>query len=239
MTRSDALPSAPPSNYLLSSLPIREYNLLRAHLERVHLPFKAVLHEPGQRMPYLYFPVSGLISLLDPPDNRPLGLEVAVVGREGMTGLPVFLGTEAAFTRSLVQVPGEALRLPADKARSLIRREGKLHGLLLRYVQVFLSQMTHWSSCNSLHSVEKRLCRRLLTLHDRAATTQFSITHELLAALLGVRRASVTVAARRLRQAGLIDYTGGRLTVLDPDGLEASACTCYRKVKDELGRLLA
>jgi CRP-like cAMP-binding protein len=238
MRRSDASSSAPPRNYLLSALPPREYHRVLAHLEPAPLDFKAVLHEAGQPIEYVYFPLSGMLSLLNARDGRTASLEIGVVGREGMAGLPVFLGPARPSTRTVVQVPGEALRMRADKLRRVVSRHSKLHELLLRYVHVFVTQLSHWSICNSLHPVEKRLCRWLLTVQNCAARDSFSLTHERLAALLGVRRASVTEAARRLRRGGLIDYAGGQLTVLDRRGLDALSCGCHRAVEAELAQML-
>jgi CRP-like cAMP-binding protein len=238
MSRSDASLSAPSTNLLLSALPSREYNRLFPYLERVPLAFKAVLYEPGQPIRHLYFPTSGMLSLLLAPDRHGISVEVGVVGREGMADLSGFLGATVASTRSMVQVPGEALRLPVDKFRVLVDRNSKLRELLLRYVHVFLVQLTQETACNALHSVEKRLCRWLLTIHDRTGRDHFPFTHEFLAAMLGVRRATVTEAARRLRQAGLIHYGGGQLTVLERRGLERTVCDCYRVVKAELNQFL-
>jgi CRP-like cAMP-binding protein len=239
MSRSDAsIGASPNKNLLLSALPSREYKRLLPHLDHVSLAFKAVLHEPGQPISYLYFPTSGILSLLLAREGQEEGMEVGMIGREGVAGLSVFLGVATALTRSVVQVPGEALRMRADKFRALINRNSKLHELLLRYVHVFLTQLTQGAACNALHSVEKRLCRWLLTVYDRAACERFPLTHEFLAAMLGVRRATVTEAARRLRQAGLIRYGGGQLTILDRCGLERVACGCYSVVKAELNRLL-
>lgn len=238
MPRSDASVSAPPTNYLLSALPTREYNRLLSHLERVPLDFKAVLHEPGQPIQYVYFPLSGMLSLLSAHDGRNGSLEIGVVGREGMAGLPVFLGTDLPCTLSLVQVPGEALRMRADEFHTIVSCKSKLHELLLRYVHVFVTQLAHTCICNSLHPIEKRLCRWLLTAQNRADCDYFWFTHEILAAMLGVRRASVTEAARRLRHAGLIDYRGGRLTILDRSGLEGLSCGCHRAIEAELARIL-
>jgi CRP-like cAMP-binding protein len=238
MSRLDAPSSAPSTNLLLSALPSREYNRLLPHLDHVALPFRAVLHELGQPVSHVYFPTSGMLSLLLAREGRGASMEVGVVGREGVAGLSVFLGAESEPMRSIVQVPGESLRIRADMFRTLVGRDSKLHDLLLRYVNVFLVQLTHGVACNALHSVEKRLCRWLLTVQDRAACDHFPLTHEFLAAMLGVRRASVTEAARRLRQAGLIRYGGGQLTVLDRRGLERSVCGCYRLLKSELSQLM-
>ncbi|HTU89174.1 MAG TPA: Crp/Fnr family transcriptional regulator [Gemmataceae bacterium] len=237
MSRLEASRNTPPNNRLLAILPRREYQRLLAHLECVPLTLKTVLHEPGQPIKYLYFPTSGMLSLLSGSDGQGGRIEVGVVGREGMVGLPAFLGGKAGPTQWMVQVSGEALRMRAAKFRRLVRRQSKLHEMLLRYTHVFLTQVMQWVSCNSLHPVEKRLCRWLLTVHDRASSDQFPLTHEFLAAMLGVRRASVTEAARRLRRAGLIHYGSGQLTILDRRGLEGAVCGCYHTVRAELVQL--
>jgi CRP-like cAMP-binding protein len=238
MLRSDAAASGPPTNCLLAALPAPVFSRLRRHLEPVALSFKDILHEPGQPITHLYFPTSGLISYLCATDERRGSIEVGVVGREGMTGLPILLDVEASIARSLVQIPGAALRIRAEKFRHVLHRDRILHNRLLRYVHVFLAHLTHCVACNSLHPVEKRLCRWLLTVHDRIGTDRFPLTHEFLAAMLGVRRATVTDAARRLRQGGLIHYGGGQLIVLDRQGLEATVCGCYRRVQEEWSRVL-
>jgi CRP-like cAMP-binding protein len=236
MPRSDAPGRAtPPANRLLAALPPKERTRLR--LEQVPLALRDVLFEAGQPVTHVYFPSSGVVSLLSPPEGVGEGVEVGLVGREGMVGLAVFLGADSSPFRCIVQVPGDALRLPADEFRSRVGRDSPLHGLLLRYTNAFLSQVSLSVSCNSLHSLEKRLCRWLLMTHVRAETDEFMLTHELLAAMLGVRRASVTEAARGLRQAGLIRYVRGQITVLDRPGLEAAACPCHRIAQREFDRL--
>jgi CRP-like cAMP-binding protein len=238
MSRLEESVSTPRHNRLLAALPSRELNRLVPHLERVSLPLRAILHEPGQPFKHLYFPLSGLLSLLSARNGQGGSIEIGVVGCEGMAGLPVFLGTKVASTLSLVQVPGEALRLRTNKFHRLVKRQSKLHEMLLRYTHVFLTQVSQWVACNSLHSVEKRLCRWLLAVHDRATHDHFPLTHQFLASMLGVRRASVTEAARRLRKAGLIHYGGGQLTILDRRGLEGAVCGCYHAVRAEMVRLL-
>jgi CRP-like cAMP-binding protein len=228
----------PPDNLLLAALPPREYDRLLPCLEVVPLPFKAVLCEPGRVVDDLHFPLRGAVSVLSPVEGRPGGIEVGVVGREGVVGLPVFLGVESAFFRYLVQVPGEALRLAVGDFRRRVGRDSPLHELLLRFTHTFVIQLSQSVACNSLHPVEKRLCRWLLSVHDRADDDHFPLTHEFLAAMLGVRRATVTEAARKLRDAGLIRYGAGRLTVLDRGGLESASCDCYRTVQDEMDRAL-
>jgi CRP-like cAMP-binding protein len=228
----------PPDNLLLAALPPREYARLAPSLERIPLDFKAVLYEPGNAATDVHFPLSGALSVVSPAEGRPEGIEVAVVGREGMVGLPVFLGVESAYFRCLVQVPGESLRMGGAEFRTRVRRHSALHGLLLRFTHAFVIQVARTVACNALCPVEKRLCRWLLSVHDRADDDHFPLTHEFLAAMLGVRRASITEAARKLRDAGLIHYGAGRLTVRDRGGLESASCGCYRTVQDELDRAL-
>jgi CRP-like cAMP-binding protein len=237
MPRSDAPGHAPPLNRLLAALPPSEYAQLRPFLEPVALTFKAVLYEPGQVIPAVYFPVHGVLSLICPAEGKAPGVEVGVIGREGMTGLPVLLGTGAAFVRCIVQVPGDALRMRAEDFRKHVAADSYLHTVLLRYTHFCLAQLAHSVNCNSLHAVEQRLCRWLLATHDRAGVDRFPLTHEFLAAMLGVRRASVTVAARQLRDAGWIRYGAGELTVLNRRGLEAACCSCYGVVQAELERV--
>jgi CRP-like cAMP-binding protein len=239
MSRSDAFIKASSGNHLLDAVPSREFKRIVPHLEHVSLTFRTVLHEPDQTISYLYFPTSGMLSLLSARDENGRGMEIAVVGREGVAGLPVLLGTGTMFAQSMVQVPGEALRIPANKFRALVSRDSKMHELLLRYIHVFLTQLAQGVACNALHPVEKRLCRWLLTVHDRATNSRFPVTHEFLASMLGVRRASVTEAARRLRQAGMIRYGGGQLTVLDRRGLERAVCGCYQVVRTAVNRMLS
>jgi CRP-like cAMP-binding protein len=236
MPRS-AAPGHAPLNRLLANLPAREFGRLRPHLEAIPLALRTVLHEPGRPIPHVYFPTTCVISLLCPPDGRQEGIEIGVVGREGLVGLGVFLGAEASAARCMVQVPGEALRMRAEDFRRRVGRNSPLHGVLLRYTHDFLTQVTQSVLCNALHPVGKRLARWVLTVHTRAGTNHFPLTHELLAAMLGVRRASVTEAARQLQQAGLIRYGRGEVTVLDRRGLESSSCGCHRAVDAELARL--
>jgi CRP-like cAMP-binding protein len=224
-----------PANRLLAAVPVSEYDRLHPHLESVGLPARAVLHEAGQAVAHVYFPVDGVISLLAPAEEG--FIEVAVVGREGVVGLAAFLGAEAAATQSLVQVPGQALRMPAEVFQSAISRDARLHGLLLRFTHVLLTQVSQSVACNSLHPILKRLCRWLLMIHARAGADRFPLSHEFVAAMLGVRRASVTEAAQELQQAGLIRYSRGLMMVLDREGLEAVSCGCHRVTQAELSRL--
>jgi CRP-like cAMP-binding protein len=233
MSRSDAPGRAPLVNHLLAALPPGEYQRLHPLLEAVSLPAQTVLYEAGQPIRHVHFPTGGVLSLLTSPENKGEGIEVGVVGREGMAGLPLFLGARAASTRCVVQVSGQALRMRADHFQTNVRPDSSLHQLLLHYTHAFLNQVSQTVACNALHSVPKRLARWVLTVHLRAGSDSFRLTHEFLAAMLGVRRASVTEAAKRLQQAGLIRYVRGLLTVLDRQGLESAACGCHRLIEGE------
>lgn len=229
--------TVPPTNRLLAALPSLEHARLLPYLDLVPLVFKDILYEPGQLISHVYFPTTGVLSLICQPEGKESGVEVGLVGREGMGGLGVFLGMDSTPMRCIVQAEGKALRMRAEDFRTQIGRDSLLHGLLLRFAHAFLAQVSLSLACNSLHPVEKRMCRWLLMMSQRAGSDEFPLTHEFLASMLGVRRASVTEAARRLRRAGLIRYDRGQLTVLDRVGLEASACGCHRLVQAELDRL--
>jgi CRP-like cAMP-binding protein len=222
---------------LLAALPRQEYDRLLPHLETVPLAARAVLYEAQRPIAHVYFPGSGVVSLLCPPEGRGEGIEVGVVGREGMAGLPVFLGAETASTRCVVQVAGTAQRMGADDFRAGVRRDGPLHGLLLRYTHAFLTQVSQSVACNALHPVGQRLARWILSVHGRLEADHFPLTHAFLAAMLGVRRASVSQAVRALQQDGLIRHVRGQVTVLDRDRLDRAACGCQRIVQAEMDRL--
>ena len=235
MPRSDA-PGRTPANRLLAALSPRVFDRLRPDFEPVPLRFRDVLQEPNGSIPYVYFPSSGVVSVVVAPDGRGGGVEVGLVGREGVIGLPVFLGADSTPARWVVQVPGEALRMAAEDFRVHVARR-PLHDLLLLYTNAFLVQVSQSVACNALHPVEERLCRWLLTVHTRVGSDQFPLTHHFLGSMLGVRRASVTEAARGLQEEGLIRYGRGRLEVLDRPGLESAACGCHRVAQAELDRL--
>ena len=236
MSRSDPSGRLQPLNRLLAALPPREYDRLRPHLEPVTLMFRTILHEPDQTIPFVYFPESGVISVLVPPEGKGEGVEVGMVGREGVVGLPVLLGADMTPARWVVQAPGAALRMATETFRAQLAR-GTMHDLLLLYTNAFLAQVSQSVACNALHAIEERLCSWLLMVRTRVESDQFRLTHAFLAAMLGVRRASVTQAATGLQRDGLIRYSRGRLEVLDRDGLESAACGCHRIAQAELDRL--
>lgn len=230
-------PRIPVENRLLATLPHQEYDRLLPNLETVSLDFKLVLYAPEDPIEYVYFPNNGVVVSLLLVMEGSIAAEVGMVGTEGMVGLSVFLGAETTPFRAIVQVPGDAMRMKADVFKSSVNQGGALNGLLMRYTQALLIQISQSVACKSHHSMEQRCCRWLLMTHDRAGSDQFPITQEFLSQMLGVRRAGVTEAAGVLQKAGLLRYSRGRMTILDRLGLEEAACDCYRSVKAHEDRL--
>ena len=226
----------PGENRLLTVLPRDEYRRLRPHLEKVSLPLKDILYEANGPIPHVFFPLNGVVSLVI-MEGR-FTLELGTIGNEGMVGTPVFLGAESSPTRAISQVPGEALRMETGVFQEEMKLGGPLYGLIQRYTQAMINQISQSTVCNHRHSVEKRMCRWLLMSHDRVGVDEFHLTQEFLAQMLGVRRPTVTAVAGILQKAGLISYHRGTLTVLDRKGLEAASCECYEVVAKELDRLL-
>ena len=224
------------ANRLLASLPQAAYAQLLPQLEPVTLVLRQVLAEPGEPIGHVHFPTTAVVSLLTVLE-RGTAVETATVGNEGMVGLPLFLGTDRAPGKAVCQVAGTSLRLPAAAFRTAAA-DGPLHARLHRYTQALFTQVAQVVACNPVHLIEARCARWLLMTHDRVGTDRFPLTQEFLAQMLGVRRSTVTVAASRLQQAGLIRYRRGILTVVDRARLEAAACECYRVVADEFHRLL-
>jgi len=223
-------------NRLLVALPRGEYDRLLPHLEKVSLPLRETLYEANGPIAHVFFPLNGVVSLVI-MDNS-FTLEVGIIGNEGMVGTPIFLGSDRSPTKAIAQIPGEALRMEAKVFEKEMRRGGPLHGLVQRYTQAMINQISQSIVCNHRHSVAKRMCRWLLMSHNRMATDEFPLTHEFLAQMLGVRRPTVTAVAGNLQKAGLINYHRGRITVLDRKGLEAGSCECYEVIAKELDRLI-
>ncbi len=224
-------------NRLLADLPRDEYDRLLTDLQKVSLPLKEILYEANGPIPHVFFPLIGVVSLVIVMEGG-FCLEVGLIGNEGMVGTPVFLGSQRSPTRAISQVPGEALRLETKVFQAEMKRGGALYGLVQRYTQAMINQISQSTVCNHRHSVEKRMCRWLLMSHDRVGTDEFPLTHEFLAQMLGVRRPTVTAGAGVLQTAGLISYHRGRVNILDRKGLEAASCECYDVVAKELDRLL-
>jgi CRP-like cAMP-binding protein len=224
-------------NRLLAALPPDGFAALAPALRLVELDFKQTLHRPDRPIEAAYFVESGMVSMLAPLHEGQT-MEVGIVGREGLVGLPVVLGADRTTTEALVQLQGAALRVRAAELRAAFERSAPFRDLLLRYAQAFHVQVAQTAACNNHHPVDARLARWLLLLHDRAGQDEFPVTHEFLSLMLGARRPGVSVAAAVLQRAGVIAYTHGRMSVLDRAGLEAASCECYGTVREQFDELL-
>lgn len=227
----------PRHNHLLAVLPEAECARLFPYLEWVPLPLGKALYESGDQLSHVYFPTTAIVSLLYVMENG-ASAEIAVVGNEGIVGIALFMGGETMPNRAVVQSAGHAYRLKGQALKQEFNRSGALQHLLLRYTLALLTQMAQTAVCNRHHSVDQQLCRWLLLSLDRLPSNELSMTQELIANMLGVRREGVTAAAGNLQGAGLIHYSRGRITVLDRPGLEARVCECYEVVRKEFCRLL-
>ena len=226
----------PIANRILSALPADAYARILPDLKSVPLKFRISLHEPGDKMPYVYFPNTGVISMLTVLRNGD-GVEIATVGNEGMTDVSVFLGLEESDCRLLIQVPGTAMRMESDRLREHVEQIPILRALLGYYAISLFALVAQSAACNRMHPLVERCARWLLMTHDRVDAPVFPMTHDFLAEMLGVRRPSVSVAAEALQDAGLISYHRGKVTVLDRAGLEAASCECYRLLQARFDRL--
>ena len=213
-------------NHLIELLPRKDRQHLLGLCEPVHLVLAAVLCEPAKPMRHAYFPIDGFISLVAPVDGKP-GLEVGMVGREGMLGAQLALGVADAPLQALVQGPGSAWRIGTAAFRLELAHSAALQRVMDRYLYVLMAQLATSAVCVRFHQIGPRLARWLLMSQDRAHSDSFPVTHEFLAYMLGVRRVGITGAAGALQHSGLIKYRRGDLTVLDRRGLEAAACGCY------------
>src|SRR5450631_684960 len=225
------------NNFLLAALPDPEWRRWQQLLEKVEMPLGEVLYESGATLTHVYFPTTAIVSLLYVMENG-ASAEIAVVGREGLVGVSLFMGGETTPSRAVVQSAGQGLRLKANLMLLEFNRAGPVLHLLLRYTQALITQMSQTAVCNRHHSLDQQLCRWLLLSLDRLPTNELIMTQELIANMLGVRREGVTEAAGNLDKAGLIRYRRGHITVLDRSGLEERTCECYAVVKREYDRLL-
>ena len=230
--------SNPADNRLLAALPRAEYERLIPHLEVVHLPRGKILFDVGACIPYAHFPLKGVISLLGMTEDGET-VEVAMVGNEGMLGIPIILKAGLALHRGMVQIPAEALRINSEVLKLEFNRSGKLQELLLGFTHSLIAQISQSATCNRFHTVERRLGRWLLVIDDRVRNQTFSLTQEFISQMLGTPRTVVTVAANKLQDAGLIRYRRGKITILNRPGLESAACECYGIVTNEISRFLA
>jgi CRP-like cAMP-binding protein len=232
-----SLPVDPRANQLLRCLPDAEWARWIPYLELVEMPFGQVLFESGSKVAYVYFPVTSIVSLLYVMENG-ASAEIAVVGREGLIGISLFMGGGTTPSRAVVQTTGHGFRLRAARLMKEFNRSGPVLRLLLRFTQALITQMAQTAACNRHHSLDQQLCRWLLLSLDRLPSNELVMTQALIAAMLGVRREGVTEAAGQLQRAGVISYRRGRMLVLDRPALERRTCECYGVVKREYDRLL-
>lgn len=223
-------------NHLLASMSQKEWDKLEPDMEEVDFSLNQVLCESGKTPAYMYFPTTAIVSLLYMTESG-ASSEVAVVGNDGAVGMSLFLSGSNSPNQALVQTAGKGYRMRAHAAKNAISRDGVLLNILLRYTQAMITQVTQTAVCNRHHTIDQILCRRLLLSLDRLPTNKIAITQEVLAGILGVRRESVTDAALKLQNAGIISYKRGFITVLDRDALESRSCECYAMTKNEQTRL--
>lgn len=226
-------PRAPAAaNRLLAALPKKEYQRLLPELKQVAMPLTQVLYEPGARIRHVYFPNDSIVSLLAEVADRST-LEVGLVGNEGMAGISVFMGVGTSPYRAIVQGAGTAMRMKASVLRKESDGAGSLHRLLRLYAHLLLTQVSRSAACNRFHVVEARFARWLLMTGDRLGSDEFLLTQDFISNMLGVRREGVSKAASLLQANALINYSRGRIKILDRPGLEAVSCDCYGIIKDE------
>ena len=221
----------PTANSLLAALPPKERRRLVDEMEAVALTYGEVLYEPGAQIRHVYFPSDCIVSLLTLVDKHH-ALEVGLVGREGMVGIPLAMEITVSPVRALVQGTGTAMRMKAAPFLKAFRQSQALQRELHHYTYSLMAQITQTAACNRFHVVEARLARWLLMTHDRMSSSPFRLTQEFLSQMLGVRRVGVTKAARALQQENLISYSRGIINILDRKGLESACCSCYEIVKD-------
>ena len=229
-------PHQPNQNHLLAALPAAELERLEPHLELIHMPLGDVLCESGGRLHYVYFPTSAIVSLHYILENG-ASSEIAGVGNEGILGISLFMGGETTPSWATVQTAGYGYRLKAAMMQQEFNRPGPMQRLLLRYTQALIMQISQTAVCNRHHTIEQQLCRWLLLTLDRLNSEELTMTQELIASMLGVRREGITEAAGKLQNAGIIRYRRGHIMVLDRSGLETHVCECYNVVKKEFNRL--
>jgi CRP-like cAMP-binding protein len=225
------------TNVLLATLPDEEFHAVAERVEVLDADIREEVYEPGSPILDVYFPLTSVFSLVGLAEGERVQVEVATIGKEGMVGLPLFLGATSSPQGSFCQVPGRAARMGGEDFRRVLRHDGALHRLLNRYTQTTMVQISQNVVCNSTHSAEQRACRWLLTTADRVGRERYSLTQEFLAQMLGVRRPTVSEVAGDLQDRGLISYTRGTMTLLDRERLEKSACGCYEVITGEFEQL--
>ncbi len=235
----NAMPTeqTPQQNQLLAAMAVDVQQRLFGAISLVPLTLGEVLYESGDIMRNVYFPTDCVISLLYVMENG-ASAEISVVGNEGMVGIALFMGGESTPSRAVVQSAGYAWRLKSQLLKDEFNRHGEMMMLMLRYTQALLTQMAQTAVCNRHHSIDQQLCRWLLLSLDRLPSNNLTMTQELIANMLGVRREGVTEAAGKLQKLGVIEYNRGKIKVLDREKLESLSCECYAVVKNETDRLL-
>jgi len=227
----------PKQNHLLAALPAEIFERISPHLELISMPLGEVLYESGGQLQHVYFPTTAIVSLHYLLESG-ASAEIAGVGNEGVLGISLFMGGNTTPSLATVQTAGCGYRLKGRLIMEEFNRAGPMMRLMLRYTQALMTQISQTAVCNRHHSIEQQLCRWLLLTLDRLPSQELTITQELIAGMLGVRREGITEAAGNLQRAGLISYRRGHITVLDRSGLESRVCECYNTVKKEFHRLL-
>ena len=226
-----------PRNKLLAALPAADYRRVRASLQLVDVEQRTLAFAPNQPFPHVYFPEAAVFSIVARMQDG-IAIEVATVGFEGMMGLPAYLGTLSTPNEGFCQISGRALRLDIAAFQREMDKSGRLRQLLDAYIQAFINQIAQSAACNQAHNVTQRCARWLLQTHDRAGRDEFPLTHEFLAQMLGVRRATVSEVAAEFQSRGLISYSRGQMTMRDRPGLESVSCECYAVISREYQRLI-
>ncbi|MDX6269914.1 MAG: hypothetical protein QOD28_1137 [Acidobacteriota bacterium] len=232
----DSCPTA--DNRLLAVLPAEDYARLLPGLTPITFTLGEVIYESQRQMEHVYFPTTSHVSLLYTMIDGSMA-EVGLVGNEGLVGIALFMGGDTTPNQAIVQGSGEALKMEAALMLAEFRRGGAFQLALLRYTQALITQISQTAVCNRLHTTEQRLCRWMLMTHDRVEGDEFRLTQDFISHMLGGTREQITVAASMLKKQNLIDYSRGRIKILDRAGLEAASCKCYRVVKDEYDDFLS
>ena len=227
----------PQQNHILDALPQAERERVFPHLKLVELPLGKAVYESGDMLRHVFFPTDAIVSLLYVLKDG-ASAEIAVVGNDGAIGVALFMGGETTTNRAVVQSAGFAYQMTGARLKEEFERHGELLHILLRYTQALLTQMSQTAVCNRHHSVDQQLCRWLLLSLDRLSSDKLTMTQELIANMLGVRREGVTEAAGKLQKLGVISYRRGEITVVDRAALEQLCCECYAVVKKETDRLM-
>jgi CRP-like cAMP-binding protein len=224
-------------NHLLNTLSETATQRLAPYLETVSLSQRQLLYQPRELMEYAYFPKQAMVSLLTVMEDGST-VETGLIGKEGVLGISIVLGESISSSQAIVQIPGEAFRIRAESLKAEFQLGSELQRLLLKYLYARYAQVSQSSACNTLHTLEERFARWLLSVQDSVELDELPLTQESIAEMLGVRRSSVTVAAGALQKAGIIRYARGRISILDRNALEASACECYGLVRQTFDLLL-